>query len=311
MLYRPLGRTGVKVSALCLGTVKFGKPTPDEECYAIIDRAIDAGINIIDTAYVYGRSEEIIGAALARNGKRDCVLLATKIQPQANDRRTVITQCEHSLQRLQTDVIDLLQLHRPAPWIPIDETLRALDDLVQAGKVRYIGTSGFKAWQITEAICVARELGRARVVTEQCVYSLLSRWIEDELVPMAETYGLTLLLWSPLGAGILTNRYTRANPPAHAELDQRCWQIIDELRAVAREKGRTASQLALAWCLHQSDLMIPIAGPRTFAQLEDNLGAVDVELAPADMQRLDAVSPPGWTAREHWLGLQFGVPHTL
>ena len=215
MQYRYLGHSGLKVSALCLGTVKFGNPAPDEECCRMVDMALDAGINFVDTAHVYGRSEEIIGEALRRNSKRNQVILATKIQPMANDRRTIIAQTETSLRRLRTDTIDLMQLHRPNPQIPIEETLRALDDLIQAGKIRYIGTSSFKAWQIMEALWAAKELGLNRFVSEQSVYSLLCRRIEDELVPMAQTYGIGLMLWSPLGAGVLTGKYSRDQPPAH------------------------------------------------------------------------------------------------
>ena len=214
MEYRSLGRTGLKVSALCLGAGKFGGAAPEADCARIIDRALDAGINFIDTAYVYGESEAIIGRALKASGRRGEMLIATKIQPMANDRSTIIAQCTESLRRLQTDVIDLLMLHRPNPDIPIDESLRALDDLVRAGKVRYIGTSAFKGWQIVESIYVARELGLNRFVSEQSVYSLLARGIEVEVIPACRTYGVGLMLWSPLGAGVLTDRYSRAGAPA-------------------------------------------------------------------------------------------------
>ncbi len=250
MEYRSLGRTGLKVSALCLGAGKFGGAAPEADCARIIDRALDAGINFIDTAYVYGESEAIIGRALKASGRRGEMLIATKIQPMANDRSTIIAQCTESLRRLQTDVIDLLMLHRPNPDIPIDESLRALDDLVRAGKVRYIGTSAFKGWQIVESIYVARELGLNRFVSEQSVYSLLARGIEVEVIPACRTYGVGLMLWSPLGAGVLTDRYSRAgrsgraNPPKHVELSEREWRVVEAVQAMAREKGCTASQLA-------------------------------------------------------------------
>jgi len=297
------------VSELCLGTVKYGAPVPDAGCARILDAAIDAGINLIDTAVVYGRSEEIIGNALRQSGKRDAVFLATKIAPMQNDRMTVIRQCEQSLARLKTDRLDLLQLHRPSCEIPIDETLRALDDLIRAGKVRYIGSSGFKAWQIMESLWVASESGLNRFACEQSVYSLLCRRIEDELVPMAQTYGIGLLLWSPLGAGTLTARYTRDNPPRHIRLDGNAWNVIDTVRQLADEKGCSPSQLALAWCLAQPGVTSAIAGPSSAEQLADNLGALSVELSQDDLDRLDAVAPRGWSATREWIGAEFSRPH--
>ena len=197
MEIRPLGRTGVQVSSLCLGCMMFGRRTEPEESYAIIDRALDAGINFLDTANVYalGKSEEITGEALKRNGQRHNVVLATKVHgamdaedPNArgNSRRHIIEQCEASLRRLQTDYIDLYQLHRPQADIPIDETLRALDDLVRDGKVRYIGTSTFAAWEIVESLWVSKEFNLNRIVCEQPPYNLLDRRAERELLPMAQ-----------------------------------------------------------------------------------------------------------------------------
>ncbi len=214
------------------------------------------------------------------------------------------------MRRLQTDVIDLLMLHRPNPDIPIDESLRALDDLIRAGKVRHIGTSAFKGWQIVESLYVARELGLNRFVSEQSVYSLLARGIEVEVIPACRTYGVGLMLWSPLGAGVLTDRYSRANPPKHVELSEQEWRVVETVQAMAREKGCTASQLAIAWLLRQPGVTCPIAGVRTVEQLDDNLGALEVEVTDEDCAALDAVAPPAWTARPQWLGLQFGRPHT-
>ncbi len=213
MEFRNLGRTGVPVSYLCLGCMNFGFPTPEEEASAIIDAALEQGINFLDTANVYnrGRSEEIVGAALRRNGRRDQVVLATKVHARmddndilaaGNNRRHIIQQCEASLRRLQTDYIDLYQIHRPESAVPLDETLRALDDLIRAGKVRYIGTSTYPAWQIMESFWMARELGTNRFVTEQPPYHLLDRSIERELIPLAQTYGLAILPWSPLARGL-------------------------------------------------------------------------------------------------------------
>ncbi|MFW6189616.1 MAG: aldo/keto reductase [Planctomycetota bacterium] len=309
MEYRPLGRTGLEVSALCLGTVKFGRKTPEEDAQGIVDRAIDGGINFIDTARAYD-SEPIVGRALERNGCRDDVYICTKITPTANGRISILRRCEESLRRLRTDRIDLLLLHRPNPDIPIDESLRALDDLIGAGKVRYVGTSGFKSWQILESLWVARELGLERFVAEQCVYNLFARWVEVELLPMCRTYGVGTMLWSPLGAGVLTDRYSRDDPPGHVDLSEREWGVLKKAQRLAREKGCTTSQLALAWCLARPGVTSAIAGPSRLEQLEDDFGALEVDLTDEDVERLDEVSPPGWTARQDWYGWQFGLPHT-
>ena len=204
MEYRNLGRTGVKVSPLCLGCWNFGNATDRDESLAIIDHALDAGINFIDTANSYGRgtSETLVGEALRASSRRQQVVLATKVHfpmedddpnAQGNSRRHILEQCEASLRRLQTDYIDLYQLHRPSPDIPIDETLRALDDLVRSGKVRYIGTSTFPAWQVVESLWVAEKLSLNRPICEQPPYHLLDRRIERELVPMALTHGIGII----------------------------------------------------------------------------------------------------------------------
>src|SRR4029079_5857288 len=252
MDYRQLRRTGAQVSGRCLGCMMFGGRTGPEESYAIIDRGIDAGINFLDTANVYsrGRSEEVTGAALKRNGKRQQIVLATKVHgtmddddpnAQGSSRRHIIEQCDASLIRLQTDYIALYQIHRPRPEIAIDETLRALDDLVRAGKVRYIGTSTFAAWQLVESLWAATELGLKRFVCEQPPYNLLDRRIERELLPMAQTFGMAVIPWSPLGGGLLTGKYQRgaplpedarfANPsPLQARrLNDRVYDTVEEL----------------------------------------------------------------------------------
>src|SRR5829696_6283664 len=270
MEYRQLGRTGVQVSPLCLGCMMFGGKTGPEDSYAIIDRAIDAGVNFLDTANVYsrGRSEEVTGAALKRNGKRQQVVLATKVHgtmddddpnAQGNSRRHIIEQCDASLRRLQTDYIDLYQIHRPRPEIAIDETLRALDDLVRAGKVRYTGTSTFAAWQLVESLWASKDLGLNRFICEQPPYNLLDRRIERELLPMAQTFGLAIIPWSPIAA----------------------------------EKGCTLAQLALAWVAERPGVTSPIIGPRTMEQLEDNLGALKVTFTDDDRANFDAIVPPG------------------
>jgi aryl-alcohol dehydrogenase-like predicted oxidoreductase len=318
MEYRALGRTGTQVSALCLGCMMFGGRTEAEDSFVIIDRALDAGINFLDTANVYsrGRSEEVTGEALRRNGKRQQVVLATKVHgrmadddPNAygNSRRHIIAQCEASLRRLQTDYIDLYQLHRPQSDIPIDETLRALDDLVRAGKVRYIGTSTFGAWQIVESLWVAKELGLNRFISEQPPYNILDRRIERELIPMMQTYGIANIPWSPLAMGLLTGKYRRdEEAPGGSRFanieDNELWQrrfatnfydVVEGLEPMVQEKECTMAQLALAWCIQQPDVTSPIIGPRTMAQLEDNLGALAVEVTDEDRVRIDELAPPG------------------
>lgn len=305
------------MSELCLGCMMFGGRTGEKDSIEIIDRALDAGINFLDTANVYsrGRSEEVVGKALGRDGKRERVFLATKVHGRMDDddpnaagnhRRHIIEQCEASLKRLQTDHIDLYQIHRPDSKVPIDETLRALDDLIHAGKVLYAGTSTFAAWQIVESLWAAKELGLNRFVTEQPPYHLLDRRIERELVPMAQTYGVALIPWSPLAGGFLTGKYRReqeAPQDSRYGLEPRrlgrnhfveeAWRVLEVVEELAKEKGCTPGQLALAWCKDQPGITSPIIGPRTMEQLEDNLGALDVEITDSDRARLDEVAPPG------------------
>jgi aryl-alcohol dehydrogenase-like predicted oxidoreductase len=308
MRYVKLGNTDCEISVIALGAGKFGKAAPEGDCVRIIDQAIDLGVNFIDTAYAYGNSEQIIGSALAASGKRDRMLICTKIQPMANDRATILKQAEESLRRLQTDCIDLLLLHRPNPDIPIEESLSALDELVRAGKVRYIGSSGFQGWQLMEALWCATDCGFASFVCESSVYSLMCRHSEVGLIPMLRTYGVGLTVWSPLGGGVLTDRYTRENPPQHMELTDADWALLDTARQMAAEHGCATSQLAMAWCLAQPGVTSVIAGVRLPEQFVDNVGAVDVELTEEDIARLDAVAPPGLTSRADWLGRQFSFP---
>lgn len=321
MQYRSFGRTGVKVSALCLGCGMFGHKGTSEESYDVVDRAIDAGINFFDTANVYtrGRSEEVLGEALKRNGKRDRLVIATKVHGRMADddpnaagisRRHIIEQCEASLKRLQIDYIDLYQLHRPMPDTAIDETLRALDDLIHAGKVRYIGTSTFAAWQIMESLWMSKELGLNRFASEQPPYNILERRIERELVPMARTYGLAIMPWSPLAEGILTGKYRRNEaPPADSRLSgavhgprlkglltDKVFDVLEGLEPLAEKKGCTMSQLALAWSLSRPGITCPIIGPYSVAQLNDNLGALDIALDKEDHKRIDELVAPGTMA---------------
>jgi aryl-alcohol dehydrogenase-like predicted oxidoreductase len=300
--------------------MNFGWKTPEKESMDMIDKAIDTGINFLDTANVYsrGKSETIVGKALQRNGKRDKIVLATKVHgrmddedrlAEGNNRRHIIEQCEASLKRLQTDYIDLYQIHRPLSGTPIDETLRALDDLIRAGKVRYIGTSSFPAWRVMESLWVAKELGLNRFVSEQPPYHLLDRTIERELIPLAQSYGLAILPWSPLARGFLTGKYKRGEAiPGDTRLEgdmegpfkkrtqqhfsDLAYDLLTEVESLAAEKECTPSQIALAWLIRQPGVTSPIIGPRTIAQLDDNLGAITVDISENDRNRLDAVAEP-------------------
>lgn len=318
MEYRSLGRTGVQVSPVCLGCWVFGGRASREDSSAVIDRAIDAGINFLDTANAYqqGRSEEYVGETLSRNGKRHRIVLATKVHfriseddPNAfgNSRRHILEQCEVSLRRLKTDYIDLYQIHRPQSGVPIDETLQALDDLVRAGKVRYVGTSNFAAWQVVESLWASRELRLNRFISEQPAYNLLDRRAERELFRMAQTYGIAILPWSPLAGGLLTGKYQwdapapadsrfvdAANDPLLApRYNERALRVCESLAPMAEEKSCTLSQLALAWCACQPGVTSPIIGPRTVEQLEDNLGALELELSEDDLEQIDSIVEPG------------------
>lgn len=317
---RFLGRTGLRVTPITLGAMNFGGRTDAAESEAIIADAIAAGINFIDTANVYnaGRSEEIVGAALKKSGLRERVVLATKVHGNVhagdpleptqagNSRRAIIEQVEVSLKRLQTDWLDVYQIHRPQPETPIDETLRALDDLVRSGKVRYIGTSTFAAWQIVESLWVSKEYGLNRFATEQPPYNLLDRRIERELIPAAQTFGIGLIPWSPLAGGYLTGKYAakggasdgrftdRTHPRANKLLDSpAAAEAVNKLSGVAREKGIPLSQLALGWTLQQPGIASVIIGPRTREQLKDNLAALEVRFTKEELARIDAISPPG------------------
>lgn len=314
MDYRLFGRTGVKVSPLCLGTANFGSPTSAQESALILNRALDAGINLIDSSNSYGQgeSERIIGQILAKNRRRDEVLLATKahypVGPGPNDRGNsrlhLIKACEDSLRRLQVDHIDLYQLHRPSPEIPVEETLSALDDLVRQGKVRYIGCSTHPAWKVMEAIMISELKGYARYSSEQPPYNLLDRRIENELVPMCQAHGLAILPWSPMAMGILAGRYTDANklPAASRAITRNIYaervtargiQTGREFGKLAVQFGLSPAQLAILWCKDQPGITAPLIGPRTVAQLEHLLPVMDMALSDEMRQACDALVPPG------------------
>jgi aryl-alcohol dehydrogenase-like predicted oxidoreductase len=311
--YRNLGRTGVKVSQLCLGTMMFGRSTNEADSVAIIERALDQGVNFVDTANAYsaGASERYVGKALA-GGRRASVVLATKgffpLDPKDPNgrglsRRHLIDACNASLERLQTDWIDLYQLHRAQSDVPIDETLRALDDLIHAGKIRYIGTSMFPSWKIVESLWAAKEFGLNRFVCEQMAYNLLDRTAEREVLPAARTFGIATIPWAPLCGGLLTGKYKRDDQSAAGRwhggkdnFDRRvtpaAFDVIEGVVALAEEKGCSPSQLALAWLAAQPGVTAPIIGPRTLDQALDNLGAASVTITEEDRARIDAFAPP-------------------
>lgn len=316
MKYRDLGRTGVKVSELCLGCMNFGDKTNETDSIKIINSAINAGINFVDTANIYsrGKSELIVGKALKQSRKRRKIVLATKVHghmddkdPNAwgNSRRHIIEQCEASLKRLQTDYIDLYQIHRPLSTLAIDETLRALDDLIRSGKVLYIGTSTFSAWQLMESLWVAKELGLNRFVCEQSPYHFLDRRIERELLPMARSYGFGIIVWSPLAGGFLTGKYkaSKGRPRGSRYAEKGFWQdkffkkegfkVVRAVERIIRSRSCTLSQFVLAWCLQQPGITSPIIGPRTMGQLKDNLGSVDVRVTEKDCIKIDKIVEPG------------------
>lgn len=315
MEYRSLGRTGVMVSPLCLGAMNFGGPTDRAESFAIIGRALDAGINFIDTANVYnaGESERIVGDALKQNGRRRHTILATKVHGKMGDdpnaqggsRYHLLRACEDSLRRLQTDYIDLYQLHRPPLAIPPDETLRAFDDLVRSGKVLYIGCSTHPAWMVMEALAVSDRYGFARYVSEQPPYNLLDRRVENELVPLCLKYGLAILPWSPLAGGILAGRYpATGGVPAESRaarwgekfthrLGPAALQAAEAVAAAARQRGMTGAQLALLWVKDQPGVTSPVIGPRTLAHLEELLPVLGRRLDDADRLLFDALVHPG------------------
>ncbi len=318
MNYRTLGRTGVRVSPLCLGAMMFGQwgNQDHDDSIRVIHRALDAGINFIDTADVYsrGESEEIVGKALA-DGRRDKVVLATKFHgsmgddpnQQGNSRRWIFQEVEASLRRLRTDYIDLYQVHRPSPDTDIEETLGALSDLVAQGKVRYAGSSTFPASQIVEAQWVARERRLTRFVCEQPPYSMLVRGIESDVLPTCQRHGMGVIPWSPLAGGWLSGKWRKgaappstnraARMPGHFDLsrpvNQRKLEAADALGALADSAGMSLVHLAVAFVLRHPGVTSAIIGPRTLEQLESQLGAADLKLDTAVLDRIDEIVPPG------------------
>lgn len=314
MEFRDLGRTGVKVSPLCLGAMNFPDPSGEDRSIEIINRALDGGINFIDTTNVYnrGESEKIVGRVLKNTGRRKEVVLATKVYGSMGEgpnesgvsRYHIIRSCEDSLRRLQTDHIDLYQLHRPGLTVPQDETLRAFDDLIRAGKVLYVGCSTHPAWMVMESLAISEKLGISRYISEQPPYNLLDRRIENELIPLAQKFGLAILPWSPLAGGILAGRYsTDDSYPDGSRAARGEWfarrvnrvgiDIAGKVAELAAERALTASQLALLWVKDQPGVTSPIIGPRTVEHLEDALGILDKSLDESDLPIFDELVHPG------------------
>ena len=302
------------MSALCLGAMNFGDPTDDAESIRIVDAALDGGINFIDTADVYsgGNSERILGEAFAKNSRRDEIVLATKVgmphgkgdPAQWHRREHIVATCDESLRRMGTDHVDLLQLHRPSAVVPQEETLAAFDELIRAGKVRYVGCSTHPAWMVMEALATSERLGLPAYVSEQPPYNLLDRRVENELLPLCRKYGLAVIPWSPLAAGLLAGRYpsstdlpdgSRATrrPQLHERVTAGAVAAAEQVQAVARELGITSGQLALLWLKDQPDVTSPIVGPRTLAQLEEALAVLPMTLDEATAARLDEIVHPG------------------
>jgi aryl-alcohol dehydrogenase-like predicted oxidoreductase len=315
---RFLGNTGLKVSSLCFGTMTFGSQwttigtATQEEADALVSRCIDAGINFFDTADVYstGESEEILGKALGP--RRHDVVVATKVRGRMSDapndvglsRHHILKSVDRSLRRLGTDWIDLYQVHSWDALTPLEETLRALDDCVRCGKVRYIGASNFAGWQLMKALAISERLGLERFVTLQPLYNLVVRDVENELVPLCQDQGLSLLPWSPLAGGFLTGKYRRGQPaPAGARRaladdqflqfdEKRGLDVVEVLADIAASREGTLSQAALNWLLAKPWVASVIIGARTMEQLEQNLATTKWSLTPAEVAKLDAMMPP-------------------
>ena len=309
MQYRTLGRTGIKVSPYALGALALGTSigNPDHDDSArIIHKALDAGINFIDTSDAYGESEVAVGKAL--KGRRDGVVLATKFsRPRGDDpnhqgasRRWIMTAVENSLRRLQTDYIDLYQVHRPDPSTDIEETLSALSDLIHSGKVRTVGTSAMPASDIIEAQWVAERRGLERFRTDQPPYSILSRGIEREVLPIAQRYGMGILVWGPLGQGMLTGRVRKGQPTdlrraglLRALSDERRIDAVEQIIPLAEKAGLPMTHLALAFAIAHPGVTSAIIGPHTMEQLDDLLGGADVTLTDEILDQIDEIVPPG------------------
>jgi len=323
MEYRTLGSSGLKVSTLCLGAMTFGEPSEgsmmhgiaadEKTAFAMIDRALAAGVNFIDTADVYGNdglSERVLGSWFEKSKRRNQVVLATKFRFKMWDgpngsgasRAHIVRAVEDSLKRLKTDRIDLYQIHMQDIDTPEEETLRALDDLVRAGKVLYLGCSNYAAYRLTDSLWLSKSLGLERFVALQAQYSLVVRELEREHVPLCEKFGLGILPWSPLAGGFLSGKYKKDAPiPPGSRLEKfkdtfirvdspRNWKILEALEGVAREVGTSLTAVALRWLIQKPAVTSVIMGVRTPAQLDDNLKAAGLQLSKEAMKRLDDAS---------------------
>ena len=319
MEYRRLGRSSVRVSSLCLGCMNFGGRATEEDSIRIIRAAIEAGINFIDTANVYGigRSEEIVGKALAEGGRRDKVVLASKVTNDMGDgpndrgssRYHIRQQVEGSLRRLKTDRIDLYQLHRMDLATPLEECLRAIDDLVRQGKVLYLGVSKWAPALTVEALALADRYGWTKIVCEQPPYSLLDRRIENEMIWTCLRHGIGIIPWAPIGAGILSGKYAQDAVPAGSRfkafndrLTPAAVERAEALKPLAAAKGVTLAEFALAWVMRQPGITAPIIGVRTMDQLTSALKALDITFSDDDYRQINAIAPPGSAVSDYFDG---------
>ena len=314
MDYLSLGENGVKVSRLCLGTMMFGGPTDEGDSLRIIDRAIDRGINFIDTANVYngGEAERILGRAIQE--KRDRLVIVTKVRSamgagindQGLSRNHILNEVENSLRRLNTDYIDLYILHRPDYETPIEESLRTLDDLVRQGKVRYLGCSNFYAWQLCEALWVCDKRGYPSMSAVQPLYNIVNRDPEVELFPLCREHGVGVMVYSPLARGVLAGKYLPGQPPPEGsrvarkdsrmlvtELRDESYEVARKLKPLADAHGKTMTQFALNWALANPIVTSAIVGPRTMEHLEDNLGCLGWVMEQNALDEIDQLVPPG------------------
>jgi aryl-alcohol dehydrogenase-like predicted oxidoreductase len=327
MEQRQLGRCGLRVSALSLGAMTFGAAegfmkgvaSEDAEARRVLDTALDSGMDTVDTAngYAEGRSEQLLGEWL--KGRRHRVTLCTKVRfptlgitapmhpnEQGLSRKSIVWNCEQSLRRLQTDYIDLYQVHMQDRSVPIDETMRALDQLVRDGKVRYLGCSNYAGYRLVEALWASDRLGAARYESMQVQWSLVVRDAERELVPAARHFQMGVLVWSPLAGGFLSGKYRRDQPPPQgsrlaawkdswaARATEQNWKTVETVQSVARRHGTTSAAVSLAWLLLQAEVSSVIVGARNVSQLKDNLAAAELKLSPDDLKQLSEVSTPQW-----------------
>lgn len=322
MKYRQLGRSGVRVSALCLGTMNFGSQVDEKTSIKIIQEAIDSGINFIDTADVYGPrgiSEEIVGKAITQSGCRNKIVLATKVVASMGDgpndygasRYHLIRACEESLRRLRTDYIDLYYLHLVDLTTPMDEILDTLETLIHQGKILYIGTSKYPVPLIMEALALSERCGLPRIIVEQPPYNLLDRSIENELIWTCMRYGIGIVSFSPLAGGILSGKYRKEQKspkgsryekagPDNKRLTPKALEVVEKLLPIADMKGITLSELAHAWLLQRPGITAPIIGPKSIEHLRSAIKACEVKLTKEELDKIDEIAPPGTAVSDYY-----------